>query len=219
VVSSGFIVKSVAKAQALGPDIVVYTGDFVSYQSAEQIEELTDVMKHHTRGSLATLGILGNHDYGFGWSQDDVADNIVDGLDRLQIKILRNESIDVNGLNIIGLDDLWSPNFGPRSILNDLDPDRPSVVLCHNPDALDQPIWQGYSGWILSGHTHGGQCKPPFLNPPVLPVYNKKYTAGLFRLENNRHLYINRALGYTWQMRFNVRPEITIFQLDRDDLG
>jgi predicted MPP superfamily phosphohydrolase len=29
-------------------------------------------------------------------------------------------------------------------------------------------------------------------------------------------LYINRALGHTWQVRFNVRPEITVFTLGRE---
>ena len=73
----------------------------------------------------------------------------------------------------------------------------------------------GYKGWILSGHTHGGQCKPPFLPAPMLPVKNKRYSAGQFELSGERNLYINRALGHLWQVRFNVRPEITIFTLER----
>jgi predicted MPP superfamily phosphohydrolase len=48
----------------------------------------------------------------------------------------------------------------------------------------------------------------------MLPVKNKKYSAGKIELSGNRTLYINRALGHLWQVRFNVRPEITIFELD-----
>jgi hypothetical protein len=70
-----------------------------------------------------------------------------------------------------------------------------------------------FVGW--AGHTHGGQCKPPFLPPPMLPVKNKRYTAGKFELANDRTLYINRALGHLWQVRFNVRPEITFFELEK----
>ena len=73
-------------------------------------------------------------------------------------------------------------------------------------------MWGDYSGWILSGHTHRGQCKPPFLTPPMLPR-NKIYTAGEIDLKDGRRLYINRALGHLWPVRFNVRPEITIFEL------
>jgi len=88
------------------------------------------------------------------------------------------------------------------------------VALCHNPDVCDMDVWQGYAGWILSGHTHGGQCKPPFLPPPMLPVKNKRYAAGLVPLAGGRTLYVNRALGHLWQVRLNVRPEITLFELD-----
>jgi len=89
-----------------------------------------------------------------------------------------------------------------------------NVVLCHNPDVCDLNVWNGYKGWILSRHTHGGQCKPPFLKPPLLPVRNKNYAAGEVDLQDGRRLYINRALGHLWQVRFNVRPEITIFTLE-----
>jgi hypothetical protein len=47
----------------------------------------------------------------------------------------------------------------------------------------------------------------------MLPVKNTNYSAGQIELSNNRTLYINRALGHLWQVRFNVRPEITLFEL------
>jgi len=87
------------------------------------------------------------------------------------------------------------------------------LVLCHNPDAADEDFWHGYRGWILAGHTHGGQCKPPFFPPPRLPVKNPRYTAVEFDLFDGRTMYINRGLGHLLRVRFNVRPEITIFRL------
>lgn len=119
------------------------------------------------------------------------------------------------GLQIAGVDDLWSPNFAPEQVVPTLDAARAALVLCHNPDAMDRPDWAGYRGWILAGHTHGGQCKPPFLPPPLTPVVNKRYTAGEFDLFDGRRLYINRGLGYLHRIRFNVRPEITVFTLTR----
>lgn len=86
-------------------------------------------------------------------------------------------------------------------------------MLCHNPDACDLPVWNGFSGWILAGHTHGGQVRPPFLPAPILPVKNRKYDQGKIELDQGRTLYINRALGHLIPIRFNVRPEITLFTL------
>jgi hypothetical protein len=47
----------------------------------------------------------------------------------------------------------------------------------------------------------------------VLPVGNHCYHAGEIDLGDGRRLYVNRALGYLRRVRFNVRPEITVFTL------
>jgi predicted MPP superfamily phosphohydrolase len=47
----------------------------------------------------------------------------------------------------------------------------------------------------------------------MLPVKNKRYSSGKIQISEGRTLYINRALGHLWQVRFNVRPEISIFEL------
>jgi predicted MPP superfamily phosphohydrolase len=127
--------------------------------------------------------------------------------------MLRNAAVRIAGLQFIGLDDLWGPRFNPAPILADHGHESATIVLCHNPDAADRPVWGPYQGWILAGHTHGGQCKPPFLPPPVLPVKNKRYTSGEFELSGNRRMYIARGVGHLLRVRFNVRPEIPIFRL------
>ena len=209
-----YIIKSFKKAQAYDPDFVVYTGDYITlHNEVLQRRELEEVLANCVKGKLATVGILGNHDYGTGWRQSEMADLIQQMLEEKNITVLRNEQRDFSGLNFIGLDDYWGLNFDPQKIMSVYDKSKPSVLLCHNPDVCDLDVWNGYEGWILAGHTHGGQCKPPFLPPPMLPVVNKKYTSGKMELSGNRTLYINRALGHLYQIRFNVRPEITIFKL------
>ncbi|BDD11397.1 metallophosphoesterase (plasmid) [Fulvitalea axinellae] len=209
----GYIIDAFKQAQKLQPDIVVYTGDYVSYENEQQFGQLEKVLKHAVRGSLGTVGIFGNHDYGKNWAEQDVADRIGNQLETAGIQMLRNTSVDIQGLNIIGFDDYWGLNFSPANALKTYKENKANIVLCHNPDVCDLNVWKGYKGWIFSGHTHGGQCKPPFLPPPVLPVRNKNYSAGEIDLGDGRMLYINRALGHSWQVRFNVRPEITVFEL------
>lgn len=200
------------KVVAIEPDFVVYTGDFVSYETAVQLNQLDELLTVAPLGRLGTAAVLGNHDYGHGWRMADVADQIAQRLAQRGITVLRNEVQLFDGLQLVGIDDFWGPNYNPQ-FMSSLDPTHPSIVLCHNPDVVDEPIWGAFEGWILSGHTHGGQVKPPFLPPPVLPVQNERYTAGAFDLGDGRFLYINRGLGNLWQIRFNVRPEITVFTL------
>ena len=60
-----------------------------------------------------------------------------------------------------------------------------------------------------------GQCKPPFLPPPLLPVSNRRYVAGEIELTGNRRMYVSRGVGHLLRVRFNVRPEIPVFMLQR----
>ncbi len=210
-----YIINSFQKAQKLKPDFVVYTGDYVSYENKEQFTQLKEVLNNAVKGKLGTVGILGNHDYGKNWSEQEVANEITAILENSGISILNNQQKNINGLHIVGLDDYWGLNFYPQKIMNQIDHNNANLVLCHNPDVCDLAIWNNYKGWILSGHTHGGQVKPPFLDPLILPVKNKRYSSGKIDLNDGRTLYINRALGHLWQVRFNVRPEITIFELEK----
>jgi predicted MPP superfamily phosphohydrolase len=214
-VDDDYIVSSLRRVQELAPDFVVCTGDWITYRGASQLEQLRRILAHMPHGRLGTVGILGNHDYGFKWRMMDVADQ-VGGIARAAgVTVLRNQAHTVAGLQFIGLDDFWSPRFDPAELLAQKGRDDSTIVLCHNPDAADSPVWGSYQGWILAGHTHGGQCKPPFLPPPLLPVRNKRYIAGEIELSGNRRMYISRGVGHLLQVRFNVRPEVVVFQLRR----
>ena len=239
-VSSDYLIRSFSAARELTPDFVAFTGDFVSYRRPYEISELARVLRHVPTGRLGTVASLGNHDYGRNWRSVAVADEISRVASDAGIVVLRNDVRTIAGLQLGGLADFWSPEFGPQhgsppegalvapvpssfarartdaaGALRLLDHAQPTVVLSHNPDTLDLPIWEGVRGWVLAGHTHGGQVKPPFLPPPVLPVRNKRYTAGAFDVGPGRTMYVNRGLGFLVQVRFTVRPELTLFTLAR----
>jgi predicted MPP superfamily phosphohydrolase len=211
-VSDEYVLETFARVSALRPDVVVFTGDFISHHDGWR-DQVRAIYRRFPIGRAATIAVLGNHDYGRAWSHPEVAQELVDIVRSFGISVLRNEVRDIEGLQVAGLDDLWGGRFRPSAPLRALDPRRAAVVLSHNPDTVDLPVWDEYEGWILSGHTHGGQCKPPFLPPPLLPVQNRRYTSGEFALSGNRRLYISRGVGHLLQVRFNVRPEITVFEL------
>lgn len=239
-VSSEYLIRSLRAARELAPDVVAFTGDFVSYATAHEVGELARVLESVPHGRLATVASLGNHDYGRDWRDMDAADKVSRVATDAGVQVLRNQTRVVDGLQIAGLADFWSPEYGagfghaprdasparpPRgyapagsdaaATLRALEPALPTIVLSHNPDVQDKPIWDGVRGWVLAGHTHGGQVKPPFLPPPILPVENKRYTAGAFEVGPGRTLYVNRGLGFLLQVRLNVRPELTLFTLER----
>ena len=209
-----YILETFARVRALEPAVVAYTGDFVSYES-DTVEHARRIYRDAPRGRIATVGVLGNHDYGPGWSHPEVAAELADLFRGLGITILRNELTEIDGLQLVGLDDLWGGRFDCARAFASLDSGKPALALSHNPDTVDLPGWDCFRGYILSGHTHGGQCKAPFLPPPVLPVKNRRYTSGEFELSGDRRMYISRGVGHVLGVRFNVRPEVTVFELQR----
>lgn len=218
-VDDAYLIASFDRLRALAPDIVAITGDFISHRperGESQFVQLREVLSHLPRGRLATLGILGNHDYGVAWQQPDVAARVVQEAERAGVRMLRNETHSVAGLDIIGVDDLWALRGDPARALRTRTSEA-ALVLVHNPDAADRQKWPGYTGWMLAGHTHGGQCKAPFLPPPLLPVQNKDYVSGPVAVSGDpaRTLYISRGVGHLIRARFNVRPEIAVFTLRR----
>lgn len=212
-VDTAYLQSAMRQVSALKPDMTVITGDLMSCHGTEQIGRVQEVLKHLTVSPLGNFAVLGNHDYGQRWRQEDAADGVVLAMQDAGIETLRNEVKEVGGLQLVGVDDFWGPRFDPESVIREVDWRAPALTLCHNPDAVDLPVFERVKGWVLAGHTHGGQCKPPFLPPPLLPVQNRRYTSGAFDLEFGRQLYISRGLGYTMHVRFNAPPEITRFRL------
>ena len=216
-VEEDFIIKKFNEVKNIHPDIVLYTGDFISPVRVNQapFDQLEKALQHTAKGKLATIAILGNHDYGILGRNGKRADSLVHILESYGITVLRNDSLNVEGLNIIGIDDYWGRNFKPKKAMAKYHEDCANLVLVHNPDVCDLDIWNGYKGWILSGHTHGGQVRLPFRKAPIIPVENKNYDEGLKHLADDRTLYISKGLGHSIRVRFNVRPEITVFTLKK----
>ena len=212
-VDDDYVIDVFRRITALQPDYVAFVGDFISYENPATADQLARVLEHVPHGRIASIATLGNHDYGPGWENREIAAKVVTVCRNSGLQILRNEILRLDQLQFVGLDDLWAQQFAPSKALAAFDPSGPSIALSHNPDTADRAGWGSFNSWILSGHTHGGQCKPPFLPPPLLPVRNRRYTSGEFSLAGGRRMYISRGVGHLTRVRFNVRPEVTMFRL------
>ncbi len=212
-VEDAFLLEAFDRVREISADLVVVTGDFTTHATTPWVKRILGLCDRFPHGRLGSIAILGNHDYGAGFRAGPVADELAAGLRQRGIQPLRNSVATIDGLNVAGVDDLWSGNFDLDLTFSTVSRADVHLALCHNPDGADEPGWNDYTGWILCGHTHGGQCRPPFLPPPILPVKNRRYTSGEIDLGDGRRLYINRGLGHLARVRFLARPEITVFEL------
>jgi predicted MPP superfamily phosphohydrolase len=212
-VDSSYLKSALEHVGRMEPDLIALVGDFMTCHGSEQVDEVARVMESLPATKLGAFAVLGNHDYTNGWKDSATADLLVRRLDQSGVNVLKNESREVAGLRIYGVDDVWGPDFRLARTFRRYDRAQPSLALCHNPDGCDHDGWNEYRGWILSGHTHGGQCRLPYCRPPKLPVGNKRYVAGEYALKDGRMLYINRGLGHHLRVRLFARPEITVFTL------
>lgn len=207
-------VLDVVRQQA--PDLIVVTGDFVIGHSWSEAlgfaaEDLVIEFSSLT-SEYEVLGIMGNHDH---WTNPAKVREV---LSRCGIIELKNDIhvIAKNGeiLYVAGVDDVSVGEDRLHEFYERLPVGADSILLAHEPDFADIASSVGRFGLQLSGHSHGGQIVIPFIGPPVLPLWARKYPAGLYRI-GEMLLYTNRGVGMTSPfVRFNCRPEITVFTLN-----
>ena len=198
------------------PDFVTITGDFImGYNRVpnilEKIDEMASILKPISEQAL-TFGILGNHDY---WVNRDA---LLNTLQSAGIRNLNNAvySLERNGemLHFAGVDDILHHQDRMDQILMQLPDIGCAILLAHEPDYADVSAATGRFDLQLSGHSHGGQVVLPIIGPPFLPNLAQKYPSGLYRV-GEMYQYTNRGVGMGLPyVRFNCRPEITVFTLE-----
>lgn len=212
-VDTAYLRRAVGQAMDLQPDLVLLTGDLMTSMSDEQVAPTVELVKQMDPDSCPVFVTPGNHEYGRYCAHPGIVRTLFSQLRRIGCHTLRNQVTDYEGLQIVGCDDLYAGWFNAGLALRNFNPHRDGIAMSHNPDSVDQPGWDGFRGWVLSGHTHGGQCRLPYFGAPIVPIENKLYTAGHVDLKDGRQLYVNRGLGYSRPVRFLARPEITLFRL------
>jgi predicted MPP superfamily phosphohydrolase len=210
-VDDDYLRAAIGRINDLHADMVVITGDVIDVGKGGTPAMGRDVLRDLAIPEHGVWVVLGNHDYGRGWREKRIADALAGELRGLGFHVLRNDLVDVNGLQLVGVDDLYSGQADREKALAGFDAMRDGLALVHNPDEVDQPAWKSFTGWILAGHTHGGQVRVPLLGPLILPIENRRFAAGLVDLATHRRLYVNCGVGYLRKVRFCVRPEVAVF--------
>ncbi|WP_051979739.1 metallophosphoesterase [Edaphobacter aggregans] len=214
-----FLEYVVHRINALSPDLVLVTGDFITRGSLTFINSRhaayrsTEILS--TLKAPQTYAVLGNHDVAVS------ASLVSDALRSRGIPLLVNQHVPIERSGarfwLCGSDDAGTSH-------PDLDlaipqrPDGPVILMVHEPDYADTVVQhpRGQSvDLMLSGHSHGGQVRMPFYGPLILPPMGQKYVMGHFQF-GKMQLYVNRGLGSVGlPFRFNCPPEVTLHTLQQ----
>lgn len=196
------------------PDIVVFTGDLVESGvdlSDEELNKMINELKK-INPKIETLAVDGNHDY----NNHDYYEKAMEALDW---HVLNNTYEFVYGnsktpIVFVGLKDLM---YGKQdyenafSFINEIDEELYTIVLAHEPDQVME--FSNYNfDLVLSGHSHLGQVRIPFIGALYTPVGSKKYYDEYYKV-NNADLYISGGIGTsTIKFRFFNKPSINLYR-------
>lgn len=241
--------RIVSLVNAQNPDIILNLGDYDTTRilgtSVDQ-EKMVDILDK-LEAPLGTYSILGNHDGLFTYkmpfqtlpTKEEQRALLEKLLKKADIRLLDNQALllekDGKRFGLVGLTDdistewpfikfiLHNKKPEPQSYPNLTSTVRmiplnyPVILMNHTPDIF--PEVPERVALTLSGHTHGGQIKIPFVQNLTIPsMYGNKYANGLIK-EEDKHLYVSSGLGTSLvlPMRLGFPPEIVIIHLRSQD--
>ena len=191
----------VERINSLAPDFVCFTGDII-----EEQKYLAEALEHFSDIKAPVFGVPGNHDF---WSKVPF-EPIHKCLNANGGAWLLDERRKIAGgkINLIGI----TCSHANQAMLP-LDPSAKNILLMHYP-AWFKKLGEQKFDLMLAGHSHGGQVRIPFFGPVVVPYAVDEYSLGLYQTSNGP-LYVNPGIGYiyTYNFRFNCRPEITVIEI------
>jgi len=207
----------VAMARALAPDMILFSGDFLSYSTVhddvarKQVREFFSELK----APLGTYVVSGSPPV----DPEPVLEQMLQGL---ELEWLRDSVIRIHrdgiDLQIIGMTCTHQPAVdGARlETLVEGTASRFSILLYHSPDLAPLAAPRGID-LQLSGHTHGGQVRVPLFGALYTSsLYGKQYEAGEYTIGRMR-LFVTRGIGLEGRgaprVRFWCRPEIAVWDL------
>jgi predicted MPP superfamily phosphohydrolase len=197
----------VARTNAWGADLVLFTGDLIDHALADLPAGL-DLLKQLTPQARLFL-CEGNH---------DLFESRVEFERRVRatgLRLLLNESamLQIRGQSVQILGLRWGQPGGRHGALIDEQMDRLlplrqsaafTILLAHHPHAFDRAVHAGIP-LTLAGHTHGGQLM--LSNDVGVGSLLFKYCSGLYR-NGVSALVVSNGVGNWFPLRINAPAEI-----------
>ncbi|HYW11468.1 MAG TPA: metallophosphoesterase [Longimicrobium sp.] len=198
-------------AMAQRPDLIAVTGDLAADDApsfAPVLGTLTGLRAPH-----GVWTVPGNHDYTVGierWRREVAAQptlrDLTNGAEMRRVGAAR--------LCVAGVDD-FSRGKPRLDALPPPDERDFTLLLAHDPDQAEKARRE-YDAvdLIVSGHTHGGQVRLPFVGAIKNPAqFEELYEEGLRRRPWTQ-VYTSRGVGTVHiPVRFLCRPEVAVLEL------
>lgn len=209
--------KVVDKINLINPDLVVFTGDLIDKDTEikdKLIKDLADELKK-INSKYGKYAVKGNHDY--------TSDSFLEIIENSNFTLLDN-SYDLiyneknDSILISGLSSNIKSEINYESALNYFNlegsnKDIFSIVLMHEPDNVDELLKNRSIDLVMSGHSHGGQVRLPFIGPIIKINGAMKYPNEYYKV-NNTDLYVSFGLGTsTYPFRLFNKPSINFYRI------
>ena len=195
-----YLASVVKQINGLSPDFVCFTGDLI-----EEGKYLPEALELMSGIKSPMYGVPGNHDY---WSKVPFT-GISQCFAASGGAWLLDESV-VTGDGSFAITGASFFTFKKQPLR--LDPGRKNIFLMHYPAWIEKLAGRTVD-LVLAGHSHGGQVRLPFYGPIMVPFGVGRYDLGLFRTDSGP-MYVGSGIGwYPLPIRFNCRPEVTVFEL------
>lgn len=206
-----FYREIVAQSNRFDPDLVLFGGDFVTWN--RHIPLMAELLTTDLKARDGSYAVLGNHDY---WAD---ADSVIAALTAQGVRFLVNRSVKIKrgqeAIYLVGIDEIYRGKPDYVEAFGDVDKNRPCIAVSHHPDVVER-LGERRVDLLLCGHTHGGQIRAPFFGAIVIPSRHEgRYDEGFFRLQNVL-MYVSRGIGSIPPIRILCKPELALFTLVRE---
>lgn len=207
--------------KAENPNMIAITGDLID-SNHTNLEAALSFAQQAVKIAPCYF-VTGNHEAWIGSQYEELKTS----LENAGVTVFQDEAIELNYgdecIQLIGLND---PDFSERdSFLSESILEAKlsqinisngfTILLSHRPEYFN--IYQNNNiDLVLSGHTHGGQFRLPFLGGVIAPGQGlfPKYDAGAYT-ENGTTMIVSRGIGNSIiPVRINNPPEIVLIELN-----